>query len=83
MIAALSISGLPSNSFYFEGFLPKKKGRKTKFELLNTLECTIIIFESPQRVVKSLLDIKKYMGAKRRVSIHREITKIYEETYWG
>tara|TARA_B110000014_G_C20085322_1_gene567544 strand:- start:792 stop:1475 length:684 start_codon:yes stop_codon:yes gene_type:complete len=83
LTAALSISGLPTDSFYFEGFLPKKKGRKTKFELLNTLECTIIIFESPQRIVKSLLDIKKYMGAKRRVSIHREITKIYEETYWG
>ena len=82
-IAALSISGLPSDSFYFEGFLPKKKGRKTKFELLNTFECTIVIFESPQRVVKTLLDIKKYMGENRRVSIHREITKIYEESYWG
>ena len=83
LTAALSISGLPTDSFYFEGFLPKKKGRKTKFELLNTFMSTIIIFESPQRVVKSLLDIKKYMGGERRVSIHREITKIYEETFWG
>ena len=83
LTAALSISGLPTDSFYFEGFLPKKKGRKTKFELLNTFECTIVIFESPQRVVKTLLDIKKYMGENRRVSIHREITKIYEESYWG
>ncbi len=83
LTAALSISGLPTDSFYFEGFLPKKKGRKTKFELLNRLECTIVIFESPQRVVKSLIDIKKYMGTERRVSVHREITKIYEEAYWG
>ena len=82
-IAALSISGLPSDSFYFEGFLPKKKGRQTKFNFLNTLDCTIIIFESPKRVLKSLLDIKKYMGGERRISIHREITKMYEEAFWG
>ena len=82
-IAALSISGLPSDSFYFEGFLPKKKGRQTKFNFLNTLDCTIIIFESPKRVLKTLLDIKKYMGGERRISIHREITKMYEEAFWG
>ena len=82
-IAALSISGLPSDSFYFEGFLPKKKGRQTKFNFLNTLDCTIIIFESPKRVLKTLLDIKKYMGQERRISVHREITKMYEETFWG
>ena len=82
-IAALSISGLPSDSFYFEGFLPKKKGRKTKFEFLKMLDCTVIIFESPKRVLKTLLDIDKYMGKNRRVSIHREITKMYEEVFWG
>ena len=82
-IAALSISGLPSDSFYFEGFLPKKKGRQTKFNFLNTLDCTIIIFESPKRVLKTLLDIEKYMGGSRRISIHREITKMYEEVFWG
>ena len=82
-IASLSISGLPSDSFYFEGFLPKKKGRQTKFNFLNTLECTIIIFESPKRVLKTLLDIEKYMGGARRISIHREITKMYEEVFWG
>ena len=83
LTAALSISGLPTDSFYFEGFLPKKKGRKTKLELLNTLGCTIIIFESPKRVLKTLLDIKKYMDGNRRISIHREITKLYEEAFWG
>jgi len=82
-IAALSISGLPSDSFYFEGFLPKKKGRQTKFNFLNTLDCTVIIFESPKRILKTLLDIKKYMGGERRISIHREITKMYEEAFWG
>ena len=83
VIAALSISGLPSDSFYFEGFLPKKKGRKTKFEFLNTLDCTIVIFESPKRVLKTLLDISKHIGINRRISIHREITKMYEEVFWG
>jgi len=83
VIASLSISGLPSDSFYFEGFLPKKKGRQTKFNFLNTLECTIIIFESPKRVLKTLSDIEKYMSGERRVSIHREITKMYEEVFWG
>ena len=83
LIASLSISGLPSDSFYFEGFLPKKKGRQTKFNFLNTLECTIIIFESPKRVLKTLLDVEKYMGGERRISIHREITKMYEEAFWG
>ena len=83
LTAALSISGLPTDSFYFEGFLPKKKGRKTKLELLKTLSCTIVIFESPKRVLKTLLDIKKYMNGNRWISIHREITKLYEEAFWG
>ena len=83
LISALSISGLPSDSFYFEGFLPKKKGRKTKFEFLNSLPSTIIIFESPKRIPKTLLDIKKYMNNERIISVHREITKIYEEAFWG
>ena len=83
MISALSISGLPTDSFYFEGFLPKKKGRKTKFEFLKILPCTTVIFESPKRVVKTLNDIKEYMGSRRIVSIHREMTKMYEEAFIG
>ncbi len=83
LISALSTSGLPSDSFYFEGFLPKKKGRKTKFEFLNSLQCTIIIFESPKRVVKTLLSIKEFMGGDRLISIHREMTKVYEEVFLG
>ncbi len=83
LISALSTSGLPSDSFYFEGFLAKKKGRKTKFEFLNTLPCTVILFESPKRVLKTLINIKEYMGAERVISIHREMTKIYEEVIFG
>ena len=83
LIAALSISGLPTDAFYFEGFLPKKKGRKTKFESLILLKHTIIIFESPMRIIKTLEDIKKYFGAERIVSIHREITEMFEESYLG
>tara|TARA_B110000438_G_C15647230_1_gene577988 strand:- start:99 stop:779 length:681 start_codon:yes stop_codon:yes gene_type:complete len=83
LIAALSISGLPTDAFYFEGFLPKKKGRKTKFESLALLRHTIIIFESPMRIIKTLEDIKKYFGGERIISIHREITKMFEESYLG
>ena len=80
--AALSISGLPSDHFYFEGFLPKKKGRKTRLEILSLLECSIIIFESPNRIVKTLMEIYECFG-NRVVSICREITKLYEENYFG
>ncbi len=83
LVAALSTSGLPSDSFYFEGFLPKKKGRQTKFKFLSSLECSIIIYESPNRVVKTLKDIKLFLGDKRIVSLQREITKIYEESFIG
>ena len=80
--AALSISGLPSDHFYFEGFLPKKKGRKTKLEFLSSMDCSIVIFESPHRIIRTLNDISQYFG-NRAISICREITKIYEENYFG
>ena len=62
-----------------EGKIPNSSNSN----FLNTLECTIIVFESPKRVLKTLSDINQYMGSERRVSIHREITKIYEEVFWG
>ena len=73
--SALSISGLPSDTYFFQGFLPKKKGRKTKFEFLKELPCTVIIFESPKRIKKTLSDINYHMG-NRVVSICKEISKI-------
>ena len=78
--AALSISGLPTDNYFFQGFLPKKKGRKTKFEDLRKLNCTIVIFESPKRVKKTLLHIYEELG-NRVVSVSKEITKIYETVY--
>ncbi len=80
--AALSVSGLPTDHFYFEGFLPHKKGRKTRFELLESLPATIIIFESPHRVIRTLKDIQNYWG-NRIVSVCRELTRMYEETFIG
>ena len=82
LIAALSIAGIPTDHFYFEGFLPAKKGRKTRFELLESLPATIVIYESPLRVLRTLNDIERYWG-NRVVSICRELTKIYEETFVG
>ena len=80
--SALSISGIPTDHFYFEGFLPPKKGRKTRFESLEFLPATIVIFESPHRVLKTLKDIYSYWG-DRTVSVCREITKLYEESFLG
>ncbi len=80
--AALSVSGMPTDHFYFEGFLPPKKGRKTRFELLESLPATVVIFESPQRVIRTLKDIHNYWG-DRIISVCRELTKMHEETLLG
>jgi len=82
VIAALSISGLPTNNYFFQGFLPKKKGRETKFKQLESLDCSIVIFESPKRITKTLNDINKYLG-DRVISICKELTKIYEKVFIG
>jgi 16S rRNA (cytidine1402-2'-O)-methyltransferase len=79
-VPALVQSGIPSNSFVFEGFLPLKKGRKTKLEQLATEERTIILYESPHRLVKSLAEMKTYFGANRFAAVSRELTKMFEET---
>ncbi len=79
-VPALVQSGIPSNSFVFEGFLPLKKGRKTKLEQLATEERTIILYESPHRLAKSLSEMKAYFGANRYASVSRELTKMFEET---
>jgi len=78
VLAALSISGLPSNRFFFEGFLPKKKGRKKRIQFIKDIDETVIIFESPYRIEKTLLDIYNIVG-ERLVSICREMTKIHEQ----
>jgi len=81
-IAALIASGLPTDRFVFEGFLPLKKGRKTKFESLKSESRTIIIYESPHRIIKTLTDIHTYLGS-RKVVVARELTKKFEEIVRG
>lgn len=82
LTAATSISGMIEKEFYFAGFLPKKKGRQTKFNELSKLDVPIIIYESALRLERTLGDIKTYFGADTEVSIAREMTKMFEE-YWG
>ena len=83
LIPALVMSGLPSENFIFEGFLPRKKGRKTKLLDIAENTSTTIIYESPYRVVKTLTDFLEYFGEERQISLSREISKIYEETFRG
>ncbi len=78
-VTALAGSGLPSDRFHFEGFLPHKKGRNKRWEFLKEYPYSIIIYESPFRIVKLLKEICDNLGAERRVTIARELTKIYEE----
>jgi 16S rRNA (cytidine1402-2'-O)-methyltransferase len=82
-VPALVNSGFPSSSFVFEGFLPVKKGRKTKFEEIAQEERTVILYESPFRLLKTLQEIATYMGENREVSVSRELTKMFEETVTG
>lgn len=82
-VPALVNSGLPTDRFAFEGFLPVKKGRQTRLKSLVTEERTMIFYESPHRVIKTLKEFAEYFGEDRQVSVSREITKIYEETARG
>jgi 16S rRNA (cytidine1402-2'-O)-methyltransferase len=81
-ISALIVSGLPTDRFVFEGFLPLKKGRKTKFESMKLESRTIILYESPHRIFKTLNEIQVYLG-NRKVVVARELTKKFEEIVRG
>ncbi len=81
-ISALIASGLSTDRFVFEGFLPQKKGRKTKWESLKSESRTIIVYESPHRIIKTLTDIQTYLGG-RNVVVARELTKKFEEIVRG
>ena len=80
---ALVSSGLPCDRFVFEGFLPQKKGRKTRLESLINEERTMIFYESPYRLVKTLEQFAEVYGADRQVSVCREISKVHEESVRG
>ena len=82
-VPALVNSGLPINSFCFEGFLPLKKGRQTALKKLALEERTMVFYESPMRLVKTLKDLIEYFGAERQCSVSRELTKKFEENKRG
>lgn len=82
-VPALVRSGLPCDRFVFEGFLPVKKGRQTAMKKLAEEERTMVFYESPFRVVKTLEQFREYIGPSRRVSVSRELTKMFEETING
>ena len=82
LLAALIVSGLPTDRFVFEGFLPVKKGRKTRFEALALEPRTIVMYESPHRIEKTLREVLQFMG-DRHVALVREVTKKFEEVRRG
>ena len=82
-VPALVNSGLPSDKFVFEGFLPHKKGRQTRLKILAEETRTIVFYESPHRLLKTLKQFGEYLGEDRQVSVSRELTKIHEENIRG
>lgn len=82
-VPALVSSGLPNDKFIFEGFLPVKKGRQTRLTFLSEETRTIIFYESPHKLLKTLTNFAEYFGADRPISVSRELTKLYEETLRG
>ncbi len=82
-VPALVNSGLPCDKFFFEGFLPQKKGRATRLQFLASLPCTFIIYESPLRLARTLGELADACGENREASVSREISKIYDTTERG
>lgn len=78
-VPALVASGLPSDKFYFEGFLPHKKGRQTRLNYLAELPYTFILYESPHRLQKCLIQLSEFCGLERKATVCRELTKLHEE----
>jgi len=82
-VPALVNSGLPNDKFVFEGFLPVKKGRQTRLAALGDESRTIIFYESPHKLVKTLTQFKDFFGSERQISVSRELSKMFEETIRG
>ena len=82
-VPALIKSGFPTDRFVYEGFLPHKKGRQTRIESWKSEPRTIVLYESPHRLLKALEQFKEILGAERKVSVSRELTKKFEETITG
>jgi 16S rRNA (cytidine1402-2'-O)-methyltransferase len=81
-VPALIISGLPTDRFIFEGFLPPKKGRQSRLKALSDETRTIILYESPKKLMTTLYDLRQHLG-NRRISLARELTKKFEQIYRG
>jgi len=79
-VPALVQSGIPCNNFIFEGFIPLKKGRQTFFQGLAKEKRTVVIYESPHRLIKTLVELQSYIGDERLVAVCRELSKMFEET---
>lgn len=78
-VPALTASGIPCDKFYFEGFLPHKKGRQTRLKYLAELPCTFALYESPYRLVKALKQLMEHCGEERQACVCREISKLHED----
>ncbi|MCL4115677.1 UNVERIFIED_CONTAM: hypothetical protein GTU68_046501 [Idotea baltica] len=83
LVPALAMSGIPCDKFYFEGFLPQKKGRQTRWKTLAEFDCTVAYYESPHRLLKSLREMNEYIGTDTQVSVIKEVSKIYETVWHG
>lgn len=82
-VPALVNSALPTDKFFFEGFLPPKKGRATRIAAIAAMPCTVVLYESPHKLLKTLEQLQEACGEERPVSVSREISKMYEETVRG
>jgi 16S rRNA (cytidine1402-2'-O)-methyltransferase len=82
-VPALVNSGLPCEKFFFEGFLPQKKGRQTRLKKLSTFPYTLVFYESPHRLVKTLHQFIEFFGPERKASVSRELSKMHEENFRG
>ena len=82
-VPALVNSGLPNDKFFFEGFLPHKKGRQTRLKELADFKQTIIFYESPHRLIKTLTQLAEFFGTERKASVSRELSKLHEENAHG
>ncbi|MEP7195152.1 MAG: 16S rRNA (cytidine(1402)-2'-O)-methyltransferase [Saprospiraceae bacterium] len=82
-VPAIVSSGLPCEKFYYQGFLPLKKGRKTQIEWLAELPCTIVMYESPHRLLKCVEELKKIFGDERKCCLSKEISKMFEQHFYG
>lgn len=82
-VPALINSGFPTDSFYFHGFLPHKKGKQSAIQKFAEMDCTVVFYESPHRLVKTLEMMGAILGNERKISVSRELTKMHEENFRG